>query len=51
MRSAGNKELEQRERPLSARMKRAVRPALKTAPAKEALRGWAKSGIKGRNKS
>jgi hypothetical protein len=51
MKSAAMDDLRESEAPLRKKVKRVVRPARKTAPAPETLRGWAKSGIKARNKS
>ncbi|MGZ8899173.1 MAG: hypothetical protein ACXW3Z_03680 [Limisphaerales bacterium] len=51
MKSNAQNDLQQPERTISKTLKRAVRPARKSAPATEELRGWAKSAIKSRNKS
>lgn len=51
MKSNGQNELQQPERALAKTLKRTVRPARKAVPATDALRGWAKSAIKSRNKS
>ena len=50
MKSDHNSDLHETDQPLGKKLKKAVLPT-KTAPAKEELRGWAKSAVKGRNKS
>jgi len=44
-------DLEDKEESLGKRVKRTIRRPKKAAPAPDALRGWAKSSIKSRNKS
>jgi hypothetical protein len=44
-------DLEERETTLGKTIKRSIRKPKKIAPAPESLRGWAKSAVKGRNKS
>lgn len=51
MKSNGQSDLQQPKRTIAKTLKRTVRPARKSVPATDELRGWAKSAIKSRNKS
>jgi hypothetical protein len=51
MKRVESADLQEPEQPISAVVKRAVRRPKKPALAQDQLRGWAKSAIKGRNKT